>query len=77
MPKPKTKPKPTPSRNRSQSATAVATAGQAPASPDPEAIAARAYELFLRRGAVHGQDWEDWLAAERELAADVRSTTHN
>jgi hypothetical protein len=27
----------------------------------------RAYELFLQRGAQHGQDFEDWLAAEREL----------
>jgi hypothetical protein len=55
----------------------MAAAGQVQSSPDPEAIAARAYELFLRRGAVHGQDWKDWLAAERELAADVRSTTQN
>ena len=30
-------------------------------------IATRAYELFLRRGAQHGQDLDDWLAAEREL----------
>ena len=30
-------------------------------------IAARAYELYLERGASHGQDWEDWLAAEREI----------
>jgi hypothetical protein len=27
----------------------------------------RAYQLFLERGAQHGQDWDDWLAAEREL----------
>jgi DUF2934 family protein len=31
-------------------------------------IAVRAYELFLQRGCTHGHDWEDWLAAERELA---------
>ena len=35
----------------------------------PERIAARAYELYLERGGGHGQDWEDWLAAERELAS--------
>ena len=35
----------------------------------PEEIAARAYELYLARGGGHGQDWDDWLAAERELAA--------
>ena len=35
----------------------------------PEQIAARAYELYLARGGAHGQDWDDWLAAERELAS--------
>ena len=35
---------------------------------DAQAIATRAYELFLSRGAAHGDDWADWLAAERELA---------
>jgi hypothetical protein len=32
-------------------------------------IARRAYELFEQRGAAHGQDWDDWLAAERELGS--------
>lgn len=36
-----------------------------PASQD--AIAMRAYELFLQRGAEHGRDLEHWLQAEREL----------
>ena len=35
--------------------------------PTHDDIAMRAYELFLQRGAQHGQDFEDWLAAEREL----------
>ena len=35
--------------------------------PTNEQIAARAYEIFLRRGASHGSDLEDWLQAEREL----------
>jgi hypothetical protein len=30
-------------------------------------IERRAYELYLERGGSHGQDWEDWLAAEREI----------
>ena len=30
-------------------------------------VAARAYELYLARGGSHGSDWEDWLAAEREI----------
>jgi hypothetical protein len=32
-----------------------------------ETIRVRAYELFLARGAVHGDDLADWLRAEREL----------
>jgi hypothetical protein len=27
----------------------------------------RAYELYLARGGSDGQDFDDWLAAEREL----------
>jgi hypothetical protein len=34
-----------------------------------EAIARRAYELFLEEGAVHGHDVDHWLSAERELQA--------
>jgi DUF2934 family protein len=34
-----------------------------------EAIAQRAYELYLARGKAHGHDKEDWLQAERELSA--------
>jgi hypothetical protein len=32
-----------------------------------ETIHLRAYELFLARGATHGNDLADWLHAEREL----------
>jgi hypothetical protein len=37
------------------------------AHPTREAIETRAYELFLRRGRAHGDDWADWFAAEKEL----------
>jgi hypothetical protein len=37
--------------------------------PSNEAIAARAYEIFLERGGEHGHDAEDWAAAEKELNA--------
>jgi hypothetical protein len=37
--------------------------------PSQEAIAARAYALFLARGGAHGDDWADWLQAEAELRA--------
>ena len=35
--------------------------------PNVEEIARRAYEIFLERGGVHGQDLDDWVRAEREL----------
>ena len=33
----------------------------------PKDIAARAYEIYLDRGASEGFDREDWLRAEQEL----------
>lgn len=38
--------------------------------PSREAIAKRAYELYLRRGSVPGYEVEDWLQAEAELIAE-------
>ena len=32
-------------------------------------IAARAYQIYLERGATPGDPMQDWLRAERELAA--------
>jgi hypothetical protein len=44
--------------------------------PPPEgAIAARAYALFLARGATHGDDWADWLRAEAELRSEGTPAT--
>jgi len=37
--------------------------------PDQDAIARRAYELFLQRGSVPGHETDDWLQAEAELSA--------
>ena len=36
--------------------------------PTVEQIRQRAYELFLDRGASHGNETDDWLNAERELS---------
>ena len=36
-----------------------------------EAIARRAYELFLERGGSHGHDQEDWFRATQELYQDT------
>ncbi len=38
--------------------------------PSGEAIARRAYELYLERGGEHGRDLEDWVKAEKELAGE-------
>jgi hypothetical protein len=32
-----------------------------------DAIAERAYELYVQRGGEPGRDWEDWFSAERDL----------
>jgi len=37
-------------------------------------IAQRAYELYLARGGRHGGDFDDWLAAERELTGSDAQT---
>lgn len=49
--------------------------GGASGLPAQEAIAARAYALFLARGGVHGDDWADWLQAEAELRAEGTPAT--
>ena len=36
--------------------------------PSREAIARRAYELYVQRGGECGRDVEDWVRAERELS---------
>ena len=40
------------------------------ATPDDEAIAKRAYELYLQRGSVSGHELDDWLEAEAQLSAE-------
>jgi uncharacterized membrane protein len=44
-----------------------------PTRPSPEKIAARAYEIFLRRGSGPGRETEDWLQAEKELIEEDSS----
>lgn len=38
-----------------------------------EATSARAYELYLSRGAEDGHDLDDWLQAETEIRQRARS----
>jgi hypothetical protein len=41
----------------------------------PDAIARRAYEIYMNRGGAQGHDIDDWLQAERELQEEpVRQT---
>ena len=40
--------------------------------PSQENIKRRAYEFFIARGGIHGNDQEDWFQAERELGAAGR-----
>jgi hypothetical protein len=40
--------------------------------PVPEEIAARAFDLYQRRGATDGADVDDWLEAERQLVQEQR-----
>jgi hypothetical protein len=47
--------------------------GAAGAESNIETIRLRAYELFLTRGATHGDDLADWFDAERELR-DARTS---
>ncbi len=39
--------------------------------PTLEQIQARAYEIYLERGGAPGNQIDDWLRAERELASDA------
>ena len=34
-------------------------------------IQKRAYELFLKKGGSHGNDWNDWFEAERQIRREM------
>jgi hypothetical protein len=38
-----------------------------------EKIEKRAYHLFLKRGGVHGYAQQDWIQAEKEIAAELKA----
>ena len=52
---------------RSEPAIAVESERLQASEPTEEEIRLRAYQRFLERGGMHGDDFNDWLAAEREL----------
>ncbi len=41
--------------------------------PPAEAVARRAYEIYLARGGEPGHEQEDWLRAEKELREQAAS----
>lgn len=45
------------------------------AEPTTEQIAQRAYEIYQSRGGTEGQDFEDWLEAERQLRRGPQAAT--
>ena len=49
--------------------TKAQPAARAAATYDPslDEIADRAYQIYQRRGGIHGNDMDDWLEAERQL----------
>jgi hypothetical protein len=44
------------------------------ATPTDDAIAKRAYELYLQRGSVPGHEMDDWLEAEAQLAREASAS---
>ena len=53
--------------NKRESSATRPAGGAANHRPSDEEIAARAYEIFIARGATSVNDLDDWLQAEREL----------
>ena len=45
--------------------------------PTQEEIALRAYQIYLERGGVPGNEFEDWMEAERQLAGENGKATEN
>ena len=45
--------------------------------PDHDEIAILAYGIYVNRGGGHGNHLEDWLQAEREVAARKRAQTES
>jgi hypothetical protein len=73
----RTEPPPAPAAPPPSPAPARATAPEANAPVAPllsdiphDKIAARAYEIWVRKGKPHGQDLQNWAEAEAELRAE-------
>ena len=54
-------------------AVSEAAAGQPNGQPTEEEVRVRAYHRYLERGAGHGNDFDDWVEAEKELKVERQS----
>lgn len=67
QPKPKRVRKAAPARPTPRSSRSPEVIGSAASGPTVDDIRRRAYERYLERGGKHGQHFDDWLEAEKEL----------
>ena len=58
-------------KTRTSSSAPVKKTAKAKIGPTPDAIALRAYHIYLERGCTPGDPMQDWLQAERELSANA------
>jgi hypothetical protein len=50
-----------------------AVAGRPNGHPTEEDVRVRAYHRYLERGGVNGNDFDDWVEAEKELRVERQS----
>lgn len=55
-------------KTRESSSPAVEKSRNLKAQPTKEEIALRAYHIYLERGGAPGDEFNDWIIAERQLA---------
>jgi len=58
-----------PARPKGRKTKTASTVGSTSPTPEPsvDEIRRRAYERYQQRGGNHGQHFDDWLEAEKEL----------
>jgi hypothetical protein len=62
------------SKTKEAPAPKTKKAAAAKAKPTQDQIAARAYEIYLERGATPGDPMQDWLRAELELTTPAKKS---
>jgi hypothetical protein len=65
------------SKTRESSSPTIPTPRVANHQPTQEEIALRAYQIYLERGGVQGNEFEDWMEAQRQLAGENGEATEN